>query len=115
MPIHPAIQKKVDTLGIGSYKRHVFICTASKCDPHNQGNQTWNYLKDRLKELGLEDQVFRSKVGCLRICSKGPIALIYPEGTWYSEVDQNRCEEIIQSHLIKGEPLEKYSFAANPL
>lgn len=116
MSINSIIDKKIEKLNIGQYNRHIFLCTSSKCSQNNQGNQTWNYLKDRLKELGLsENSVFRSKVGCLRICNEGPIALVYPEGTWYAKVDEERCEEIIQSHLLKGEPLKEYAIAHNPL
>lgn len=116
MKNHPAIMKKVAKLNIGNYKRHILICTETKCDPAGHGIEVWNYLKDRLKELGLsENEVFRSKVGCLRICCEGPIALVYPEGTWYGKVDIQRCEEIIQKHLIGGNPIEEYAFASNPL
>ena len=110
------VEKKIEELNIGNYQRHIFLCTSNKCSADNQGNQTWNYFKDRLKELGLsENTIFRSKVGCLRICNQGPIALVYPEGTWYSNVTEERCEEIIQSHLIKGIPIEEYAIAHNPL
>ena len=101
-------------LGIGELKRHVLLCRGPDCCALEKGNEVWEYSKRRLKELGLSD-VYRSKVDCLRICKNGPIALVYPEGTWYDRVDQSKMERIIQTHLIGGQPLSEESFAVNPL
>ncbi len=101
---------------IGGYKRHMLLCTGPKCCQESKGKDVWAFLKRRLLELGLTpESIFRSKVGCLRICQKGPIAVVYPEGTWYKLVDEQACEQIIQSHLIEGKPVKSLSFAENPL
>ncbi|MBX3468459.1 MAG: (2Fe-2S) ferredoxin domain-containing protein [Planctomycetes bacterium] len=107
-------------LGIGRYRRHILYCTGGSCAPEGEGNVGWTHLKARLKQLVDQgrlppDEVFRTKVGCLRICRGGPILLIYPEGTWYRGATPEVIDRILEEHLLQGRVVESNAFAHNPL
>jgi (2Fe-2S) ferredoxin len=96
------------------YKHHVFMCVnersdGSQCCAQCNAQSARDFLKKRTKELAIAGRggVRVNSAGCLDRCSEGPVAVVYPEQVWYTYVDHEDLEEILQSHLLHGEPVER--------
>ena len=102
------------------YKRHIFFClnqrkSGENCCAQHQAQQGFDRCKSLVKQAGLSGpgQVRVNKAGCLDRCAGGPVAVVYPEGSWYSYVDQDDIDEIVESHLKNGRVVQRLLLPAN--
>lgn len=92
------------------YRHHVFFCCnhrdpPERCCANNDALDMQQYAKQRIKALGLSGQgrVRINKAGCLDRCEEGPVIVVYPEDVWYTYVDRDDIDEIIDRHVLGGE------------
>jgi len=108
---------RAQNLAIPHIQKHIFLCadqTKPLCCQKELSIEAWDYLKRRIKELNLDTRVFRTKANCLRVCDRGPILLVYPDGVWYHSATSAIIENILQAHIIGGKIVTDYAFAIAP-
>ena len=100
------------------FSQHVFFCTNQRDDGRQSCNQcdavaARDYVKKRCKELGISGagKVRINTAGCLDRCEAGPVIVIYPQETWYTYVDRQDLDEIIEQHLVQGRVVERLQIA----
>lgn len=96
------------------FDKHVFVCENQRPEGHPRGcckdkgsSEIREQMKKRIKELGLNSSIRINTSGCLDACEFGPSMVVYPEQIWYGGVKEEDIEEIIQSHIINGKPVER--------
>lgn len=96
------------------YKRHVFFCLNERpdgqvCCAHLGAEAAFTHCKQRVKDAGIAENgnVRVNRAGCLGRCLSGPVAVVYPEGVWYTFIDLHDINEIVDSHLQNGQVVER--------
>jgi (2Fe-2S) ferredoxin len=96
------------------YDKHVFFCTNVRddgrpCCAERGAQAAQKHAKNRIKQLGLNghEKIRINNAGCLDRCEEGPVLVVYPEGVWYTYVDNSDIDEIVDSHLVGGKVVER--------
>ena len=113
-----AARASAEKRGIGEYERHMFICIGPDCCTPEEGQAAWSQLKTaaaRINGSSDKGRLYRTKVGCLRICESGPTGLVYPEGTWYGSLTPENLARVIAEHLENGREVPDLVIGHNPL
>ncbi len=115
------LQAAVETLGLEKFRRHIFLCVDAdepKCCPARTDAGGVGFFEDAPE--GIEPcrraaARLSHQGSCLRVCARGPVAVVYPEGVWYHSCTPEVLERIIQEHLVAGKIVAEFAFAKNPL
>jgi len=97
------------------YDKHVFFCINQReegenCCGNHDTQKARDYVKSKVKELGIssrQNNIRINTAGCMDRCDDGPVVVVYPEGVWYTFVDEKDLDEIIEEHLMHGRVVER--------
>ena len=96
---------------LGQYEKHVFVCTTGGTCPTQGDTEAFvKSMRAAVARAGLHESIRINKSGCFSQCGNGPMVVVYPEDVWYAAVKAEDCEEIVQSHLVGGKPVERIRY-----
>jgi (2Fe-2S) ferredoxin len=96
---------------MGQYERHVFVCTSGEtCPAQGDVERYVKLLRDGVKAAGHQADVRVNKAGCFSQCGHGPMMVVYPDDVWYAGVQASDLQEIFESHIVGGKPVERLRY-----
>jgi len=96
---------------MGQYERHVFVCTSGDTCPLQGDTEKYvKLLRTGAQQAGLKTEVRINKSGCFSQCGHGPMVVVYPEDVWYGGVQESDLQEILTSHILGGQPVERLRY-----
>ena len=111
------MSRPVEKPKIGAYRRHLLLCTGTRCTQDGAAQALFDSLGEKFKAAGLDQgelRVKRSRVNCFAACKGGPVMCVQPDGTWYYNVTPANMARIIERHLVGGQPVQDLVFHQGP-
>lgn len=108
----PLFRKLAERIARGGEtpEREIFLCTGPDCCRREEGLAAWKHLQRRIREKGLSNTVSARRASCMNVCGDGPIAVVYPERTFYSRMNAKGLDALLKTHLRDGKPNARYAF-----
>jgi len=93
---------------MGQYDIHMFVCTTGDTCPSQGGVQKFvKHPRGEVVKAGKRDEVRVNHAGCFSQCGHGPMIVVYPDNVWYARVQESDLDDIVQSHILGGKPVER--------